>query len=397
MRKRIYQIIELSKDNDRLSLLYDWFILFTIILSIFPLTVKSPGMAGVWIDSITAVIFIIDYILRLVTADYKVGKKKWSFIIYPFTPMALIDLAAILPSVFGMANGFRLLKILRLPRTLRVFRVFKLLRYSRSFARINMVFRKQKEALTAVCILVISYVLVIALIIFSVEPESFTTFFDALYWAVVSLTTVGYGDLYPVTVTGRVVTIVSSLFGIAVIALPSGIITAGYMEELKAPQEVWDAYYPDGTYAGRDLIKGQHIPEEYRHAVAEIFVMHKDGSILLMQRDYGKQHYPGFWESGAGGSVLKGESFEEGAQRKLLEETGIAADTFTPNYTVVTHNTIYKGYVTIIDMAKDSIVLQKGETVAYRWVEKEEFLKILESNQFVPARRKRLEGFVAEL
>ncbi|HBI60940.1 MAG TPA: NUDIX hydrolase, partial [Lachnospiraceae bacterium] len=78
-------------------------------------------------------------------------------------------------------------------------------------------------------------------------------------------------------------------------------------------------------------------------------------------------------------------------------ETGIAADTFTPNYTVVTHNTIYKGYVTIIDMAKDSIVLQKGETVAYRWVEKEEFLKILESNQFVPARRKRLEGFVAEL
>lgn len=315
MRKRIYQIIELSKDNDRLSLLYDWFLLFIIIFSIFPLTVKSPGTAGVWIDSITAVIFIIDYILRLLTADYKLGKKGWSFLIYPFTPMALIDY----------------------------------------------------------------------------------TFFDALYWAVVSLTTVGYGDLYPVTVTGRIVTIVSSLFGIAVIALPSGIITAGYMEELKAAQEVWDAYYPDGTYAGRDLLKGQHIPEEYRHAVAEIFVMHQHGSILLMQRDYGKQHYPGFWESGAGGSVLKGESFEEGAQRKLLEETGIAAETFTPNYKVVTHNTIYKGYVTVTNMAKDSIVLQKGETVAYRWVKKEEFLAILESNQFVPARRKRLEKFVATL
>lgn len=139
MRKRIYQIIELSKDNDRLSLLYDWFLLFIIIFSIFPLTVKSPGTAGVWIDSITAVIFIIDYILRLLTADYKLGKKGWSFLIYPFTPMALIDLAAILPTIFGMANGFRLLKILRLPRTLRVFRVFKLLRYSRSFARISMV------------------------------------------------------------------------------------------------------------------------------------------------------------------------------------------------------------------------------------------------------------------
>ncbi len=397
MRKRIYQIIELSKDNDRLSLFYDWFILFTIVLSIFPLTVKSPGTVGIWIDSITAVIFIIDYILRLLTADYKLGKKNWSFLIYPFMPMALIDLAAILPSIFGMTNGFRLLKIFRLPRTFRVFRVFKLLRYSRSFARISIVYRKQKEALTAVCILVISYVLVIALIIFSVEPESFNTFFDALYWAVVSLTTVGYGDLYPVTVIGRVVTIISSLFGIAVIALPSGIITAGYMEELKAAQEVWDAYYPDGTYAGKDLLKGQRIPEEYRHVVAEVFVMHKDGSILLMQRDYGKQHYPGFWESGAGGSVLKGESFEEGAQRKLLEETGIVAEIFTPKYTVVTRSAIYKGYLTVTDMEKDSVVLQKGETVAYKWVKKEEFMTILESNQFVPARRKRLEEFVSTI
>jgi voltage-gated potassium channel len=78
----------------------------------------------------------------------------------------------------------------------------------------------------------IAYILVSALIIYNVEPESFNTFFDAIYWATVSLTTVGYGDIYPVTTIGRIVTMISSVFGIAIIALPSGVITAGYLSEI---------------------------------------------------------------------------------------------------------------------------------------------------------------------
>ena len=69
--------------------------------------------------------------------------------------------------------------------------------------------------------------------VFNVEPESFDNFFEAIYWATVSLTTVGYGDIYPVTSVGRVITMISSVFGIAVVALPAGIITAGYMKELE--------------------------------------------------------------------------------------------------------------------------------------------------------------------
>ena len=69
-----------------------------------------------------------------------------------------------------------------------------------------------------------------ALVIYNVEPESFETFFDSIYWATISLTTVGYGDIYPVTTVGRIVTMVSSVFGIAIIALPSGVITAGYLD-----------------------------------------------------------------------------------------------------------------------------------------------------------------------
>ena len=71
-----------------------------------------------------------------------------------------------------------------------------------------------------------------ALVIFNVEPDSFNSFFDAIYWATVSLTTVGYGDIYPITTIGRVVTMVSSVFGIAIVALPAGVITAGYMKEI---------------------------------------------------------------------------------------------------------------------------------------------------------------------
>ena len=94
------------------------------------------------------------------------------------------------------------------------------------------IFKKQKEPLGCVLLLAFAYILISALIVFNVEPDSFNTFFDAIYWATVSLTTMGYGDIYPVTEIGRVVTMVSSIFGIAIVALPAGIITAGYMDEL---------------------------------------------------------------------------------------------------------------------------------------------------------------------
>ena len=82
----------------------------------------------------------------------------------------------------------------------------------------------------AVCTLALGYIIVSALIVFNVEGDSFETFFEAIYWATVSLTTVGYGDIYPVTTAGRIITMISSIFGIAIVALPAGIITAGYMD-----------------------------------------------------------------------------------------------------------------------------------------------------------------------
>ncbi|MPN41797.1 Cyclic nucleotide-gated potassium channel [bioreactor metagenome] len=120
---------------------------------------------------------------------------------------------------------------MRMIRSLRVFRAFKFLRYSRNFEIIINVFKKQRGLLFAVCVLAMGYVLISALVIFNVEPDSFDTFFEAIYWATVSLTTMGYGDIYPITTFGRIITMISAIFGIAIIALPAGIITAGYIEE----------------------------------------------------------------------------------------------------------------------------------------------------------------------
>ena len=146
--------------------------------------------------------------------------------------MAIVDLVSILPTITVLSSGLRLLRLFRLFRTLKVFRTFKIFRYSKSFEIIVNVFRKQKKVLSAVATMAVAYILISALVIYNIEPESFETFFDAIYWATISLTTVGYGDIYPVTTIGRIVTMVSSIFGIAIIALPSGVITAGYLTEV---------------------------------------------------------------------------------------------------------------------------------------------------------------------
>lgn len=232
MRKKIYKVIEVAEDNDRLSYFYDIFMMVTIIVSLAPLTTKSQNIAYYYIDAITVMVFIFDYIMRFFTADYKMEKGRKSFFLYPFTPMALVDLLSILPSISLLNKGFRVLKIFRLVRTFRVFRVFKAFRYSRNIQIIVNVFKKQKDSLTVVGVLAIGYIFVSALIVFNIEPDTFSTFFDAIYWATVSLTTVGYGDIYAVSFAGKIITMLSALMGIAIVALPAGIITAGYMDEI---------------------------------------------------------------------------------------------------------------------------------------------------------------------
>lgn len=233
MRKRIFEIIEKSEGDDRGSRFYDVFMIIVIVVSLIPLLFKGQHTVLKIIDLATAAVFCIDYFLRLITADFKLQKGRLSFVRYPVTVMAIIDLLSILPSFTPLNASFRLLKLFRLFRALRVLRVLKAVRYTKSVDMLINVFRKQKSSLIVIVGFAVGYILTAALVIFNVEPETFGTFFDAIYWATVSLTTVGYGDIYPVSTIGKVITMVSSFTGIAIVAMPSGIITAGILEEMK--------------------------------------------------------------------------------------------------------------------------------------------------------------------
>lgn len=240
MRRRLFEIIEASNGSDLASSLYDVVMMAAIFSSLLPLCFKSTNQVFAMAELVTTLLFVVDYILRLATADYKLKRGAASFIMYPFTFMAIVDLLSILPSFNLLVPGLKILRMLRMLRTfrvLKVFKAFKIFRYSKSITIIVNVIKSQREPLIAVGALAIGYILIAALVIFNVEPDTFVDFFEAIYWACVSLTTMGYGDIYPVSVAGRLVTMVSSFVGIAIVALPSGIITAGYMDEINKKEE----------------------------------------------------------------------------------------------------------------------------------------------------------------
>lgn len=242
MRRRLYTIVEQGRDNDWVSYIYDFIILTAITASIIPLMFVDTYPVFDKIEKVAVSLLIVDYLLRWLTADYIVGKGKWSFLLYPFTVWAIIDFLAILPGLNILGQGF---KIFRISRLLRILRLFKFIRYSKNIKILGNVIKREKTILLTVLGIAIFYIFISALIMFNAEPHinpetgqaTFQNFFDALYWATVTLTTVGYGDVTPVTDIGRLISMVSSLFGVAIIALPSGVITAAYIEELRAQKK----------------------------------------------------------------------------------------------------------------------------------------------------------------
>lgn len=236
--EKIYNIIE-PRIGNRISRVYDVVMLLAIAMGIFPLMFRTQHKIFIYFDIISCICYVVDYILRWITAGVRTGKKGWKvYLFYPFTPMAIIDLLSILPTINLLTPTF---KIARVSRLLKILRLIKVIRYYEPLGIILTVIKKQKQFLFTVLSLAIFYIFITALIMFNVEApvnpatgeELFNDFFDAFYWAACTLTTVGYGDIYPISDTGRVISIISSIVGIAVIALPSGIFTAGYINELK--------------------------------------------------------------------------------------------------------------------------------------------------------------------
>jgi len=157
--------------------------------------------------------------------------------------------------------------------------------------------------------------------------------------------------------------------------------------------ERWGAYDKDfRLLPGVTLLRGESIPAGVYHLVCDVLVRHTDGSYLVMQRDP-RKHYGGMWEATAGGSAWQGETPARCAARELAEETGIAAQDLREVGRVSEGHTHYVEFLCRTDCAKDSIVLQEGETVAYRWVSARELSHMRRSELLTD----RMQQFVKEL
>ena len=244
-REQIRELIE-PRNESSFSRLYDLVMLAAIVIGILPLMFREQLSIFLYFDLASGLCFLVDYLLRWITADLSSKHNRVvAFLVYPFTPMAIIDLLSILPTFNLLSPTF---KVVRVSRLLKILRVIKIVRYYEPLEIILAVIRRQSKILWTVFSLAVFYIFITALIMFNAEedinPETgrylFDTFFDAFYWAACTLTTVGYGDLYPISNVGRVISIISSMVGIAIIALPSGIVTAGYLDELKSRKEAND-------------------------------------------------------------------------------------------------------------------------------------------------------------
>jgi len=171
------------------------------------------------IEIVIILLFTIEYILRVVTAEYKI---KFIFSFY-----GMIDLFAILP--FYLSAGLDL-RSLRMFRFLRLFQIFKIARYNQALVRLSRALRNSKEELVLFSMMTLFMLFMSAIGIYyfehAAQPDKFSSIFDSLWWAVATLSTVGYGDIYPITTGGRLFTFVILMIGLGIIAVPAGIISS---------------------------------------------------------------------------------------------------------------------------------------------------------------------------
>lgn len=228
---------------DPTSQLYDALIVLVSLLSLVPLMVNE-GDAPYWLyhsgttfDRFIVIVLFFDYIMKWMTQDLRLGQTGLKpFILYPLRPMSIITFLSIIPS---LGIGPNILAILRLVNIIRISR------YSKGLTMVVRVVKTEGRILFSVFMILILYIFSCAIVVYVVEPETFKNFFEALYWAFVMNTSVGFGDIVTKSYFGRIICMFSSLVAIALIALPSGIITAGFVKQMNLMQKDPEAYCRD--------------------------------------------------------------------------------------------------------------------------------------------------------
>ncbi len=285
MRTRIYEIVARPKRGDNASCLYDLFIVVVSIASILPIIFRADSIgefgehALSTVDVVAVYILCFDYLLNWMTYDIARGKRgKWTeFLKYPFTFTAIINLLSILPTLNLLPSGFLFLRALR---------IIRLFRYSKHLTVIVNVFVHERKTLGSAVVLALAFIFTTALLMFTFEPTTFDNFVDALYWSTITLTTIGFGDITPVSDLGYILTSVTSIVGIFILALPAGIMTGGFLQQLRQQEEEGDDYYAAGFFEGIDPSKFCITPKRFKQYLNDnprvrLYLGYIIGGILL--------------------------------------------------------------------------------------------------------------------
>lgn len=241
VKKRIFEIIQIGHRTDVPSLCFDIFIVFVILLNLsvtflqtFDEMAEYAGVMGIF-ELITMLIFLVEYILRVWTAGYLYPEKTYAKAMLGFAVSfyGIVDLMTILPYFlpFFIPSGAVAFRMLRVVRIFHLFRINS--RYD-AFNVITEVLKDKKNALVSSIFLVFILMLASSLCMYGLEheaqPEHFSNAFSGIWWSVSTLLTVGYGDIYPVTIGGRLMAICIAFLGVGMVAIPTGIISAGFVE-----------------------------------------------------------------------------------------------------------------------------------------------------------------------
>lgn len=249
LKRRVYTILDEHLEGDVPGTLVNFFIVSIIILNVLALILESEpwlyAAYGQWFDYFeifSVAVFSVEYLLRLwvCTEDKKFARPIAGRLRYIVTFMAIVDLLAVLPFyMIGLMGGYS--RVLRLFRLFRLFRMLKLVRYSNALDTMSRVLRNKREEIIITMLVLTMVIIVSSTVMYYAEheaqPDKFPSILSAMWWAIITLATVGYGDVYPVTGLGRAFGALTALFGVALFALPAGLIGAGFMEEIDRQRE----------------------------------------------------------------------------------------------------------------------------------------------------------------
>ncbi|MGB5298152.1 MAG: ion transporter [Thiogranum sp.] len=273
-RKRAHEFVELSKPGDRGSKVFDVFIITLIGLNVLAVVLGSVKSIYItyqaffsWFEVFSVAVFTTEYLLRLwacVEGGGRFSHPVKGRLRFAFTPMALIDLAAILPFYLSMFFSLDL----RFLRALRLVRILKLTRYSSAINLLLNVFKDESPAFGA-ALLILAIILVFAstgifLFEHKTQPETFSSIPSAIWWAVATLTTVGYGDVIPITTGGKIFGIGVMIVGIGMVALPAGILASAFSQRLHQRHEDYKELVDDVLEDGNVSLEERVVLENMR-------------------------------------------------------------------------------------------------------------------------------------